>query len=77
MLDIERLRIIVHHFDPENLPELDAVVFPCQSVQDMAFSLYNSGRDQRREPWLSNDDITHRNRVLLWLKNHIDALYPV
>lgn len=77
MLDIERLRIIVHRFDPESMPDLDADVFGADSIRDLAFLHYNSNRDQRREPWLTTSDPFHRNRVLLWLKNHRDVLYDI
>jgi len=75
MRDIERLRLIIYRLSVEDMPDLDVRVFPKDSIRDLAFSLYNSRRDQRREPWLSNSEPFHRNRVLLWLKNNTDVLY--
>ncbi len=75
MEDIHRLRLIIHHLDIEDVPDLEVNVFGRIEVQHLAFSLYNANRDQRREPWLSNGEPANRNRVLLWLKAHMDVLY--
>lgn len=76
MEDIERLRLIVHHFDPENIPSTDRDLFGRASVQDLAFSLYHANRNQRQEPWLDNREPSHFIRILLWLKSHTSVLYP-
>ena len=74
---IEKLKEVVDRFDPDQIPDNRLMLFRSEAVRALAFSIYHSRRNQRKEPWLDAREPGNHLRVMIWLKENPRHVRPI
>lgn len=72
-----RLKEVIDRFDLEDPPTNKLTIFRTSRVRELAFSIYHSRRNQRKEDWLDASDPNSHMRVMAWLKENPHHVRPL